>query len=114
MSIKTVLSNLLNTSSVSVNSLSVTLVPFSFNLSTVKNVSSSTDCKYLGTFMKGKYYKLCFENNFGRHFCLITSYLIMLWGLKSVTVLVLCPSWASLNTNVSISDHDVFHYSIET
>lgn len=109
MRIKTVLLNLLNTSSVSVNSLSVTLVPFSFNRSAVKNVSSSTDCKYLGTFMKGKYYKVCFEKNLGRHFCLITCCLIT-WGLKSAVVLVLCPAWASLNTSVSISDHD----SIET
>lgn len=55
MRVQTVLSNLFNTSSVSVNNLSFTL---SFNLYRFGSVISSTDCKYLGTFMKGKYYKV--------------------------------------------------------
>lgn len=90
------LSNRLNTGSVSVAaSLSVSgLSHLIFPMS--KSVSSSTACKYLGTFMKGKYYKVCFKNNLGRHFCLITSYLFMLWGLRRTVVLVLCSSWASL------------------
>lgn len=32
--------------------------PFSFNLYRFKSMISSTDCKYLTTFMKGKYYKV--------------------------------------------------------
>jgi hypothetical protein len=112
MRTKTVLSNRLNTSSVSVHSLSITLLSFSFNLSHVKSLSSSTACKYLGTFMKGKYYKVCFKNNVGRHFCLITSYLFVFWDLKRTVVLVLCSSWASLKVSVSISNHDAFYESI--